>query len=84
MEAKRVFDETGLWNIKVRTKSGAEYVVHKDSIEVGSDDWRSDDAYVYGERTNGTISLRGRRRVDTRGQTKWFLLSNCTYLETVK
>jgi len=67
-------------NIRVRTRSGAEYAVHRDSIEVGTDDYTSPDGYVYGERLNGRLHMRGRRRVDTRGQLKWFLLSNVTHV----
>ena len=75
-EAKAVFDVNGNRPILVRTRSGAEYWVCEDCVSVGSDEYTADDAYVYGTRANGSISLRGRRRVDTRNQTRWFNLSN--------
>jgi hypothetical protein len=84
LEAKAILEagdtRAARHNILVRTRSGAEYLVNIDCIEVGSDDWTSPDAYVYGTRTNGRIHMRGRRRVDTRDQTRWFDLSNVTHV----
>jgi len=67
-------------NLRVRLPSGSEYIVHRDSIEAGSDDFTAADAYVYGSRCNGRIHMRGRRRVDTRNQTRWFNLSNAQHV----
>jgi len=61
-------------HIKVRTRSGAEYLVHEDQLDVCYGDPAND--YVYGSRTNGTVTLKGRRKVDTRDQIKFFLLKN--------
>lgn len=84
LDAKKILDagDTPMTrhNLRVRTRTGAEYVVNVDCIEVGSDDWTSPDAYVYGVRVNGRLHMRGRRRVDTRNQTRWFLLSNVTHV----
>ncbi len=81
-EAKQAFDAGNTsfneHHIRVRTRSGAEYDVARDVIECGTDDWREDDGYVYGERANGRVHMRGRRRVDTRDQTRWFCLKNVT------
>ena len=59
-------------SINVTTKSGAQYDVEGD-VEENCD---ASNDYVYGFRTNGRIHMRGRRKVDTREQLKWFALKN--------
>lgn len=70
-EAKAAFAATD-GPILVRLKSGAEYWIGDDHDEY------DDDPYVWGTRANGRISLRGRRRTDTRNQVRWFRLANAT------
>lgn len=74
-------DRTGRMHVKVRLRSGAEYSVDREVVEVYSDDFTDDDAYLYGVRTNGRVSLRGRRRSDTRGQLRWFYLRNAELVD---
>jgi len=63
-------------HVVVATRSGCQYAVHMDPIEIATDDFQSDDGYIYGTRLNGRISMKGRRRVDTREETRWFMISN--------
>lgn len=72
-QAKEAFTANDGAPILVRLMSGAEYWISEDVAEIGADT-----DYVYGTRANGRIHLRGRRRVDTRHQTRWFKLSSAT------
>ena len=61
-------------HIRVMTRSGCQYAVHMDPIEVGTDGLRSQDGYIYGTRINGCIGGPFRRATD--GEVRWFMLSN--------
>ncbi len=61
-------------HICVTTRSGCQYAVSLDVIEVATDDLRSADGYIYGTRVNGTRG--GPLRRGTQGQLRWFMLSN--------
>ena len=61
--------------IKVRTRSGAEYNVAWDTLEE-----YGEEGYVYGYRTNGQDSPHAKRR--TNGDIRWFDLKNVTLVET--
>ena len=67
------------FSIRVRTRSGAEYDVPKDLIEDAvHEEYGGGNDYVYGTRTNGRIHMKGRRKVDTHDQLRWFHLKNVT------
>lgn len=74
LEAKVLFDANGNKPILVRTKSGAEYWLCEDCVDVGSDEYTS--AAVYGRRANGTRGGPFHRR--TQGEVRWFWLKNVT------
>ncbi len=66
-------------HILVVTKSGCEYAVSKDVIEVATDDFRSSDGFIYGTRLNGSVG--GPFRRSTQDQIRWFYLSNVALKE---
>jgi hypothetical protein len=65
-------------HILVRTRSGAEYLVHEDQLD-GFEDGKYD--HVFGTRNNGRIHMKGRRRVDTRDQLRSFKLGAVTLVK---
>ena len=71
-ELQKAFAANNGRPITVRLKSGAEYSIGNDYDE------HDPDPHTWGSRTNGRISLRGRRRSDTRDQVRWFRLKNVT------
>jgi len=71
-QAREAFAANDGKAIRVRLKSGTEYWIGNDHDE------HDHDPYVWGSRANGSISMRGRRRSDTRHQVRWFRLANAT------
>ena len=68
------------WHIRVVTKTGCEYAVSIDVIDVATDGFFHDDGYIYGTRINGVKG--GPFRRGTEGQLRWFWLRNVSLQET--
>ena len=69
-ELQTAFADNDGGAIRVRLKSGTEYWIGNDYDE------QDPDPYTWGTRADGHVSLRGRKRSDTRNQVRWFRLAN--------
>jgi len=68
-------------HIRVVTRSGCEYAVSLDVIEVGTDQFYQDDGFIYGTRINGVRG--GPFQRGTQGELRWFWLRNVSLKEAV-
>ena len=66
-------------HIRVVTRSGCEYAVSLDVIEVATDDLHEEDGFIYGSRLNGTRG--GPFHRCTQGELRWFWLRNVSLHE---
>lgn len=66
-------------HIRVVTRTGCEYAVSIDVIDVATDGFWQDDGFIYGTRINGTKG--GPFRRGTQDQLRWFWLRNVSLHE---
>ena len=65
------------YSITIKTRSGAEYEVARDTVEC-----YGEEGYVYGFRINGSAGGPFDRR-EGNGAVRWFALKNVTLVEGV-